>query len=223
MKWIVALLAALLLCMPAMQEGEAVMPVDAFVERAGIEAGAELREKIDVFLKEKGYTPRIIGLMDPALARRYAQSLEADRPISYEYLLEAPAMALPEDIGALRTLTVLHPEGAATASLLVDFQRGWVYYDETRPVPPDVCRAAHAAPLADGDALALLDLLDRAGLPGLDYDYPGDAAAGLNVLALGFDEGVTRYTAAAVSQAPGAFLDTLFALLSAGAAAAGNG
>ena len=221
MRWIAALLLALLLGAPAIQEGEAVMPVEVFIQRAGIEADGALRDKLAAFLSERGYTARIIGLMDPALARRYAENLDLDRPISYAGLLEEPSSPLPEDLSALRELAVLHPEGAVTASLLADFERGLVYYDDAWPVPMDVCRAAHAAALTPEAAKTLLDLLDRADLINWNEDYPGDAAAGLNVLALRFDSGVTRYTVAALSQAPDGVLDALLALLSAGAEAAG--
>ena len=217
MRWITALLLALLLSAPAMQEGEANMPVDAFIEKAGIEADADLRDRLAAFIEEQGYTARIIGLMDPALARRYAENLAADVPISYEGLLNESPVPLPESLDGLRELAVLHPEGAATASLLVDFERGLLYYDEARPVPMDVCRATRAAALTPETAGALLDILNRADLHHWDDDYPGDARAGVNVLALRFDTGVTRYTAAALSHAPDEVLETLLALLAVGA------
>jgi aspartyl-tRNA synthetase len=89
---------------------------------------------------------------------------------------------------------------------VVDFPL--VHWDEER--------AAYAAELTPGTAAKFIGILENAGLAGWDADYPGDAAAGVNVLALGFDGGVVRYTAAAVSQAPEALLDALLALLAEG-------
>lgn len=217
MKFIIIMLLLALLGAPAMQEGEMAVPVDAFLEKAGVEADAALRDKTAAFLAERFITPRIIEMMDPDLARRYAEYLSADLPIAYDALLDAPAMPLPADVdfAALKQLAVLHPEGAAIPSLLVDFERGRVYYDEAWPVPGDVCRAAYAAELTPGTAAELVGILENAGLADWDADYPGDAAAGVNVLALGFDGGVVRYTAAGVSQAPEALLDTLLNLLTA--------
>lgn len=218
MKFIIIMLLLALLGVPAIQEGEMAVPVDAFLEKAGIEADAALRDKVAAFLADRFITPRIIEMMDENLARRYVEHLSADLPIAYDALLDDPAVPLPEDVDftALKQLAVLHPEGAVTPSLLVDFERGRLYYDEAWPVPGDVCRAAYAAELTPGTAAKFIGILENAGLAGWDADYPGDAAAGVNVLALGFNGGVVRYTAAGVSQAPEALLDALLALLAEG-------
>ena len=218
MKIIISMLLLALLGVPALQEGDAAMPVDAFLEKAGVDADDALRDKVEAFLAERFITPRIINMMDEKLARRYVENLSADLPIAYDALLDAPAMPLPEDVdfAEIRQLAVLHPEGATTPSLLVDFERNRVYYDEAWPVPGDVCRAAYAAELTPEAAAGIIGILENAGLADWDADYPGDAAAGVNVLALGFDGGVVRYTAAAVSQAPEAFAGTLLSLLAKG-------
>ena len=212
MRLFFAALALLLLGLPARMEGGAAMPVDAFIERAGIEADAVLRDNIAAFLDENGYSAHIIEAMSPELLRRYAAQLSAGLPISYEGLLTEPAIPLPD--GPIRELMVLHPEGAATASLVVDFERGWLYYDEARNVAVDVCRAGVAVPLTDETSSALRRIIESANLQDWAYDYPGDPMKGVNVLALRCDVGVVRYTAAALSDAPDIVLDTLLDLLS---------
>ena len=222
MRLMIGMLLLALLGIPAMSEEAPA--ADVFLERAGVEADAALRDKIDDFLDEKGLTPRIINMMDPELARRYAKHLSAGLPIDYEYLLKGETAPLPEDVDftTLRQLAVLHPEGAATPSLLADFERGLIYYDSAWPVPTDVCRAGGVAELTDEAAGKLLEVLTAAGLENWDADYPGNPAAGVNLLALGFDSGVVRYTAAALSEAPESQLDALLALLSLGAELTGS-
>ena len=225
MKYLLcAMLAALLLltALPGVPEGGAGVPVDAFIQRAGIEADAGLRERIEAFLKERHINERILGLMDDALVARYAHHLAAGLPIAYGELLRDPPVPMPDevDLMALKQLAVLHPQGAAMESLLVDFERGWIYYDESAPVPEDVCRAAHSAVLTDETAAAIRAILSARDLSGWDGVFEGDPALGLNVLVLDFGEGPVRCAVPGVGEPPEGFNDTLLNLLSIGARSA---
>lgn len=222
MKRIILILLLAAMCLSAHSEGGVAMPVDALLARAGIEADAALREKAEAFVAQRHLTERIIRMMDPALARRYLEYLAADMPISYTALLDEPTALLPKDAdyGTLQQLAVLQPEGAATCALLVDFERGRLYFDEAWPVPEDVCRAACATELKEDDAQTLLDILTDAKLEDWSTEYAGDASAGVCVLALRFDDAIVRFTVPALSTAPQIVPDTLAALLNIGAKAA---
>lgn len=219
MKYLLcAMLAALLALtgLPGVPEGGAGVPVEAFIEKAGIEADAGLREKIEAFLTERHINARILGLMDPALVARYARHLEAGLPIDYAELLHGEAASMPGDVdlAALKRLAVLHPQGAAVESLLVDFERSLVYYDASAPVPEDVCRAGYAGALSEADAQAFRAILAARDLSGWDGAFEGDAALGLNVLVMDFGEGPVRCAVPGAGEAPEGFLDALMALLS---------
>lgn len=222
MKYLICALLLIALAIPAAPasaKGESALPVDAILEKAGIPADAALRDKVAAFLEEHAISARVVGMMDADLARRYVEHLDQDLPLDYDALLNAEAIPLPEgaDFGALRQLVLLHPDGAGAQSLAADFERGLLYYDESAPVVSDVCRAAHAVPLSEADAAVFMDILRASDIAEWDYDYPGDIASGVSILALAFDEGVVRYTVAGISMAPDSLIDTVFALLSAGA------
>lgn len=221
-KWICAWLLAALMAPWLSGEGMAVSAVDAFIERAGIEADGALREAIEALIEERGLNARIIARMDESLIARYAEYLAAGLPISYGELLYGASTPLAEgaDFGALRQLAVLHPEGAATQSLLADFERMRLYYDEAWPVPEDVCRAGCAIELTEEMADALRGVLQSADPSEWEQTGSGDAASGLNVLALNLDGKVSRYAVPGVGEAPEAFVDALQALLAEGAAVA---
>ena len=217
MKQIICALLVAALCLPGLAESGAAA---ALLERAGIEADAGLLARVERFVEERTLSKRIIGLMDPALARRYVEHLASDIPIDYSELLDAEAKPLPGDfdISGLRRLAVQVPGGGSMASLLADFERGLIYYDANWPVAEDVCRAGTAAALTPEIAGRLADILKEAALQDWDADYPGDAAAGVALLALETDAGVTRFTVAGISDAPDIVPLTLQALLDAGAA-----
>ena len=215
MKIMIGLLLALMLALPMTSSGEgAATPADRFIERTGIEADAEMREKIEAFLREQGITAALLERIDDDRLSRYAEHLSADLPIAYPALLEAPSEPLPQG-AAIRQIAVMVPQGAAMESLLVDFERGRVYYDETFPVPEDVCRARCAGPLSDADGAKILALLDGAALD----DAPG-AIIGVELgairLAIGWDGGVTRCLAGGSKES----MNLVYALLDAGRAAA---
>ena len=212
----VLILALLAVPVPPSSRGDGAVPVDAFIEKAGVEADDALRARISEFLEARALTARIVDMMDPALARRYAERLAEGLPIGYPELMAGEGAAVPEDLDGIRLLAVVHPNGAGVQSLLVDFEHKMLYYDEDRDVTADVCMAAHAVPLTDEAAARFKDILRGAGLDSWDADYPGDASAGVNALALGFDGGTARFTVAAVSQAPDKVLDVFWALLKAG-------
>ena len=215
MRKLICLLALLIMGMAAFQEEGVDVAVEAFMTRAGVTAEAVPEEKVAAFVESRGLTPRIIGMMDPGLLRRYGEYLAADRPIDYSHLLTGEAIPLSRagDLSGLRQVAVLRPEGAATASMLSDFEVGMVYYDETRPLPQDVCRAQQAVTLTPELRERLLKILAAADLSGWSQDYEGQVGEGLCLLALYFDEGVVRYTAASLSDAPEAFGETLDELL----------
>lgn len=215
-KWLV--LPVMLLALLPVSSGEgADMPVDAFIQRAGIEADADLREKIEGFLGERGITAQMLDLMDDARLTRYAEHLSEDLPIAYPELLDGPSRPLPDGAKILR-LAVLVPQGAATQSLLADFERGRIYYDENFPVPTDVCRAQCAAVLSDADGALLLQRLNGLPLGDQTGEITGTDFGAIR-LAVQWDGGVTR-CAAAGDGITEAFSNTIQALLDAGRAAA---
>lgn len=217
MRTAILICLALMLALPmAAGEGQG-MPVDAFIERTHIEADEQLRERIDALLREKAITARVLDMMDDALLLKYARNLEADWPVAYPALEEAPSVPLPQG-AEIRQLAVMQPDGAVTECLLADFERGLVYYDETSPLIRDVCRAQYAARLNNSDARALLELLD--GLPAEDQigESEGVEVNALR-LCLAWDGGVTRCSAMGAGTSE-IFLRRARALLDAGRAAA---
>ena len=214
-RWVCLALALLLPV--ASGEGWDV-PVDRFIQRAGIEADAALRQRIEAFLREKPVTARSLEAMPEARVRRYAEYLAAGRPISYDALISAEAVPLGAvaDVTNIRQLAVLTPAGSATQSMLADFELGYIYYDEDRPVTADVCLASYVGELTEELKARLTDLLDAARLADWPETLPGDAPAGEGptVVALAFDEGVARYTFdGASTQVPAIMADTALALL----------
>ena len=151
---VLALALALALPLAARGEGADVL-VETFIQRTGIQADAALREKIGTFLREKYITPQVLDMIDDALLQSYARHLSEGLPIDYAALLDDPSQPMPEGAKVLQ-LAVLLPQGATMESLLADFERGLVYYDENWPVPQDVCRAQYAGTLSDAAAAALL-------------------------------------------------------------------
>ena len=215
MKAMIGLLLALMLALPLTSSGEgAATAADRFIARAGIEADAALREEIETFIDEQGYTPAMLDNMDPARLACYAEHLAQDLPISYAELLDAPSAPLPDGT-EIKQLAVLIPQGAATESLLVDFKRQRVYYDENFPVPRDVCRAAHAGPLSDADGEELYKLLADASFDDAPVE-PSGVELGAPQLAVGWDGGVARCSAGASQD----FMNTVRALIDAGRRAA---
>ena len=211
MRFIIVLLA-LMLALPAASSGEGNdVPVDAFIARTGIDDA--LRGKVEDFLRDRGITSRTIGMIDDDRLTRYAKHLANDLPISYDDLLDAPSTPLPDGTRICR-LAVLVPQGAAMESLLIDFDRKLVYYDETYPVPRDVCRAKYAGRLSDGDATKLMDILNTLSLEDETGVIKGVELGAIR-LAVQWDGGVTCLTGTSEQ-----FIYTVRALLSAGRAAA---
>ena len=216
-RWIVILLA-LMLALPLAARGEgADVPVETFIQRSGIQADAAMREKIEAFLREKAISAPVLDMIDDALVQSYARHLSEGLPIDYAALLDAPSQPMPEGAKILR-LAVLQPQGASMESLLADFERGLVYYDENWPVPEDVCRAQYAGTLSDAASAALLKRLDGMTLEDQCGDIVGMEFGAIRV-AVAWEGGVTRCMAGGdgVSEA---FLDGVGALLSTGRAAA---
>ena len=216
-RWIVILLA-LMLALPLAARGEgADVPVETFIQRSGIQADAAMREKIEAFLREKAISAPVLDMIDDALLQSYARHLSEDLPIDYAALLDAPSQPMPEGAKILR-LAVLQPQGASMESLLADFERGLVYYDENWPVPEDVCRAQYAGTLSDAAGAALLEQLDGMTLEDQCGDIAGMEFGAIRV-AVAWEGGVTRCMAGGdgVSEA---FLDGVGALLATGRAAA---
>ena len=211
MRFIIVLLA-LMLALPTASSGEGTdVPVDDFIERTGIDVA--LRGKVEDFLRDRGITARTLGMIDDARLSRYAEHLINDLPIAYDALLDAPSTPLPEG-AQIHQIAALIPQGAAMESLLIDFDNKRVYYDETYPVPRDVCRAACAGPLSDGDALRLTEILNTIPFEDGPVDIKG-VELGAVRLAVQWDDGVTRCTGTS-----GDFIDGVRALLDAGRAAA---
>ena len=211
MRFIIVLLA-LMLALPTASSGEGTdVPVDAFIERTGIDVA--LRGKVEDFLRDRGITARTINMIDDDRLSRYAKHLANDLPIAYDELVDAPSTPLPEDAQITR-LAALMPQGAAMESLLIDFDNKRIYYDETWPVPRDVCRAKYAGPLSDEDAARLMDMLNSIPLDDQSGDIKGVELGAIR-LAVQWDGGVTRATGTS-----GDFIDGVRALLSAGRAAA---
>ena len=216
-RWIVILLA-LMLALPLAARGEgADVPVETFIQRSGIQADAAMREKIEAFLREKAISAPVLDMIDDALLQSYARHLSEDLPIDYAALLDAPSQPMPEGAKILR-LAVLQPQGASMESLLADFERGLVYYDENWPVPEDVCPAQYAGTLSDAASAALLKRLDGMTLEDQCGDIVGMEFGAIRV-AVAWEGGVTRCMAGGdgVSEA---FLDGVGALLATGRAAA---
>ncbi|MBR0368879.1 MAG: hypothetical protein IJH86_10870 [Clostridia bacterium] len=218
MRKVMIILLALVLALPLAARGEgADVLVESFIQRTGVRADAAMREKIGAFLREKSISAQVLDMIDDALLQSYARHLSEDIPIDYAALLDAPSLPMPEGAKVLR-LAVLQPEGAAMESLLADFERGLVYYDENWPVPEDVCRAQYAGTLSDAAGAALLERLDGMTLEDQCGDIAGMEFGAIRV-AVAWEGGVTRCTAAGegVSEA---FLDGVCALLETGRAAA---
>ncbi len=213
---LIVLALALALAPAARGEGTDAM-VETFIQRTGIEADAAMREKIGTLLQEKYITPQVLDMIDDALLQSYARHLSEGLPIDYAALLDAPSLPMPEGAKLLQ-LAVLQPQGAAMESLLADFERGLVYYDENWPVPQDVCRAQCAGTLSDAAAAALLERLGGMTLEDQCGDIAGVEFGAVRV-AVAWEGGVTRCMAAGegVSEA---FLDDVSALLATGRAAA---
>ena len=73
---IIIVLLALMLALPTASSGEGTdVPVDAFIERTGIDAA--LRGKVEDFLRDRGITARTISMIDDARLCRYAEHLAA--------------------------------------------------------------------------------------------------------------------------------------------------
>lgn len=216
MKRAMLLLLTLLLALPtAMGEGSD-MPVDAFIARTGIEADAAMRARIGDFLREQSITAPILDMIDDARLARYARHIAEDIPISYGAMLKGPSEPLPGDAPILQ-LALTVPQGAAMESLLIDFERGLAYYDETFPVPEDVCRAQYAGPLSEAAGQALVGLIRS-----VPAEVPGESV-GVELsavrLSVAWAGGVTRLAVSA-SGASEAFMKSVWALLNAGRAAA---
>ena len=215
MRFIIVLLA-FMLALSAASSGEGTeVPVDAFIARTGIDE--MLREKVECFLRDRGVTARTLDLIDDARLARYAEHLANDLPIAYDGLLDEPSRPMPEG-AAIRQLAVLLPQGAAMESLLVDFERKLIYYDETYPVPRDVCRAECAGTLSDGDGSKLMAILNIMPLEDRTGDIAGTDFGAIR-LAVHWDGGVTR-CAAGGAGVSGDFIDGVRALLDAGRTAA---
>lgn len=201
-----------MLALPTASSGEGTdVPVDAFMKRTGIDD--KLREKVEDFLRDRGITARTISMIDEKRLSRYAEHLASDLPIAYDELLDEPSQPLPDGAHITR-LAVLMPQGAAMESLLADFDNKLIYYDETWPVPRDVCRAACAGPLSDGNGARLMDILKDLLIEGPSGDIRGMDLGAVRV-AVQWDGGVTRWTGTSED-----FIDGVRALLDAGRRAA---
>ena len=221
MKKVLILVLAILLALPFGACGEGMdVPVDAFIQRAGIEADAGLREKIADFLQERNITEPILQLIDDGRIARYASHLMDGLPIDYAFMTSEDSQPMPEG-AKIAQMAVLFPQGAAMESLLVDFERALVYYDETFPVTEDVCRAEYAAPLTDADAEKLLALLDGVTMQDQMGEMPGVELSAIRVIAA-WEGGVTRCMAAGTGVSED-FLDGVQAMLDAGRAVAQGG
>lgn len=222
MKLLLCLCLAAMLALPSSAEGSERMPSELFIERAGIEADAGLREKIDAFLKARHINARILGLMDDALVARYAEHLAKDWPISYGELLAEEAAPLPADadLSGIKYLAVLCPQGAAIRSLLADFERGLLYYDEAAPVPEDVCRAAYAGALTPTSAARFQEILKNADPARWPAAAEGDPSVGVSVLAVDLGDGPIRWVAPGAGDVSEDYAEALQALLSVAAEAA---
>ena len=218
MRKVMIILLALALALPLAARGEgADVLVESFIQRTGVRADAAMREKIGTFLREHYISAQVLDMIDDALLQSYARHLSEGLPIDYAALLDAPSQPMPEGAKILR-LAVLQPQGASMESLLADFERGLVYYDENWPVPEDVCRAQYAGPLSEAAAEALLKRLDGMTLEDQCGDIAGMEFGAIRV-AVAWEGGVTRCMAGGegVSEA---FLDGVGALLATGRAAA---
>ena len=218
LRW--ACLALVLLLLPvACGEGWDV-PVDRFIQRAGIEADAALRQRIEACLREKPVTARSLEAMPEARVRRYAEYLAAGRPISYDEMISAEAVPFGAvgDVTKIRRLAVLVPAGSATQSMLADFDAGYIYYDDDRPVTADVCLASLSGELTEALKARLLDILDAAHPADWPETLLGEAPTGEGpaVVALACDEGVVRYTFdGASAEVPAIMAETALRLLEA--------
>lgn len=218
MKKAMALLFMIVLALPVTAAGEGLsVPTDSFIERAGIEADAATRERIESFLAERYISERVLGMIDDGLLAKYARHLAEDLPISYPALTESPSTPMPEGASPLQ-LAVLQPDGAATECLLADFERGVVYYDEAAPLTDDVCLAQYAGRLSASDGEGLVALLG-----GLTLEDQIGQGAGVELgairLAVAWEGGVTRCSAMGEGVSD-EFLQGVRALLDAGRAAA---
>jgi len=142
--------------------------VEAFLRRAGIDADAALRARAEAFLAGRGLGASALARVPDGLARAWGRCLAAGLPIDYRELMTAPAMPLPEgaDFAGLLRLAAVLPSGAAAQSLVVDFERGVWYADETWPVFEDVCRAAQTGAADAALRGRLAALLAGAGVAG---------------------------------------------------------
>lgn len=219
MKRAIILLLALTLALPlrALGEGSDMAVVDAFIERAGIEADEATRDRIDAFLRSRYISAQVLDMIEDARLQRYAEYLANDWPIDYPELLEAPSEPLPGD-AAIRQIAVLQPQGAATESMLADFERGVVYYDPTFPVPEDVCRAEYAGALSEAHAEALRSILSGMTLADWAGRIDGMELGTVRV-AVAWEGGVTRCVAAGEG-VPEDFINGVMALLDEARAAA---
>ena len=218
MRLIITLLLLALMGMPANAEMGTASPGDLFLEVAGVQADDALRAKVEAFISLEGMTPRIIQMMSPELAARYVNHLSADLPIHYQPLLSDEATDFGNlDPEALKQLLVTRTEGNAMPSLLIDFERDLIYYDEAWPVAEDVCRAEHSGALTPEIKAEILNVLSDIPFSDWQSDYPGEIDAGVSLLALSDGVSLCRFTAAGMSDAPESFTDAIFNLLSIGA------
>ena len=69
---VIIVLLALMLALPTASSGEGTdVPVDAFIERTGIDDA--LRGKVEDFLRDRGITARTISMIDDGRLTRYAE------------------------------------------------------------------------------------------------------------------------------------------------------
>ena len=216
MRRTLLILLAVLMALPMCARGEGMnVPVEAFIARAGIEADEALKSRIEAFLRERFISAPVLDMMDDARLHAYARHLAEDLPIAYPDLMDGSSEPMPEG-AAIRQAAVLWPQGAAMESLLVDFERGLVYYDETFPVPEDVCRAQFAGMLTDADRERLTGLLLNVPMEGRDGEPGGIELSAIRV-AVVWDGGATRRV---TGDADELFLESVRALLDAGRDAA---
>lgn len=218
MRMLLTMVMILVLALPTVAVGEGSdLPVDAFIERTHIDADDPLRARIEAFLSERYISAQVLENIDDELLSAYARNLEQDLPISYEFLTDEPSHPLPEG-AEIRQLAVLQPDGAAVESLVVDFERGVVYYDGTAQLVPDVCRARYAARLSDADRAAILKILNTITFEDRIGEIAGMEVGALRLCA-SWDGGVTRCAAMGMGVSE-VFLGSVRALLDAGRAAA---
>lgn len=173
-----ALALAALLCACAAL-GEANMSADVFMERAGFSNDdAALRSRVEAFVEEYRMTEVRLNLMSDRLFQAYARNMELDLPLSYDDLISAPAQPLGAmtDSESIAQVLAIVPGDPASQCLIIDFERGWAYYDSGALFTHDVCRARTARRTDDVLEQTVRAALAQAERADWQTEYIGDAS-----------------------------------------------